>query len=40
MGSITTAANHQPALVGVAQHGMVDDTVYFTVKAAKGKGGK
>lgn len=33
MGSITTAANHQPALVAVAQHGMIDDTVYFTVKA-------
>lgn len=34
MGSITTAANHQPALVAVAQHGMLDDTVYFTVKAS------
>lgn len=32
MGSITTAANHQPALVAIAQHGMVDDIVYFTVQ--------
>ncbi|KIJ51206.1 hypothetical protein M422DRAFT_244392 [Sphaerobolus stellatus SS14] len=31
MGSITTASNHQPALVAVAQHGMLDDTIYFTV---------
>jgi hypothetical protein len=32
MGSINTAANHQPALVAVAQHGMIDDVVYFTAK--------
>ncbi|GAA5959753.1 hypothetical protein JCM3765_000090 [Sporobolomyces pararoseus] len=31
MSSINTAANHQPALVGVAQHGSLDDAVYFTV---------
>ena len=36
LGSITTAANHQPALVAVAQHGMLDDTVYFTVNKANG----
>ncbi|GAA5840066.1 hypothetical protein JCM3766R1_000664 [Sporobolomyces carnicolor] len=29
MSSINTAANHQPALVGVAQHGSLDDAVYF-----------
>ncbi|KIJ45241.1 hypothetical protein M422DRAFT_30097 [Sphaerobolus stellatus SS14] len=29
--SINTAANHQPALVPVAQHGSLDDCVYFTV---------
>jgi len=31
MASINTAANHQPALVPVAQHGSLDDAVYFTV---------
>ncbi|GAA5920148.1 hypothetical protein JCM1841_004465 [Sporobolomyces salmonicolor] len=31
MSSINTAANHQPALVAVAQHGSLDDAVYFTV---------
>jgi len=36
LASINTAANHQPALVGIAQHGHLDDMVYFTVKA-KGK---
>jgi hypothetical protein len=30
MGSINTAANHQPALVAVAQHGMLDDVVYVS----------
>ncbi|KAF8515377.1 hypothetical protein BU17DRAFT_76869 [Hysterangium stoloniferum] len=35
LGSITTAANHQPALVGVAQHGIIDDAVYFTVVKAE-----
>jgi len=31
LSSITTAANHQPVLVPVAQHGALDDTIYFTV---------
>ncbi|GAA6047143.1 hypothetical protein NBRC10513_003824 [Rhodotorula toruloides] len=31
LSSINSAANHQPALVGVAQHGSLDDAVYFTV---------
>jgi hypothetical protein len=31
MASINTAANHQPALVAVAQHGSLDDGVYFEV---------
>jgi len=31
LASINTAANHQPALVAVAQHGSLDDAVYFTV---------
>ncbi|PIL34551.1 hypothetical protein GSI_03329 [Ganoderma sinense ZZ0214-1] len=31
IASINTAANHQPALVAVAQHGALDDMVYFTV---------
>ncbi|KAI0324912.1 hypothetical protein GY45DRAFT_314956 [Cubamyces sp. BRFM 1775] len=48
LASINTAANHQPALVAVAQHGSLDDMVYFTVSdnanaggagAAAGKGG-
>lgn len=30
MFSINTAANHQPALASVAQHGSMDDGVYFT----------
>ncbi|KAK4050858.1 hypothetical protein OIV83_003280 [Microbotryomycetes sp. JL201] len=29
MSSINSAANHQPVLVGVAQHGSLDDAVYF-----------
>lgn len=29
MSSINSAANHQPALIGVAQHGSLDDAVYF-----------
>jgi len=33
LSSINTAANHQPVLVPVAQHGSLDDAVYFTVKA-------
>jgi hypothetical protein len=31
--SINTAANHQPAIVPVAQHGSLDDCVYFTASA-------
>ncbi|KZV74804.1 hypothetical protein PENSPDRAFT_166378 [Peniophora sp. CONT] len=31
LGSINSAANHQPVLVAVAQHGLLDDVVYFTV---------
>ncbi|TFK93029.1 hypothetical protein K466DRAFT_169146 [Polyporus arcularius HHB13444] len=31
LASINSAANHQPALVAVAQHGALDDMVYFTV---------
>jgi len=33
ISSINTAANHQPALVPVAQHGSLDDAVYFAVTA-------
>jgi hypothetical protein len=43
LSSINTAANHQPALVPIAQHGSLDDAVYFTVtddgKAASGATG-
>lgn len=47
LASINTATNHQPVLVSVAQHGSVDDMVYFTVSddaaaaggAAGGAGG-
>jgi hypothetical protein len=42
ISSINTAANHQPVLVPVAQHGSLDDAVYFTVtndgQAAAGSG--
>lgn len=31
LSSINTAANHQPVLVPIAQHGSLDDVVYFTV---------
>jgi hypothetical protein len=34
LSSINTAANHQPCLVGIAQHGSLDDAVYFTVSAS------
>ncbi|EGO02751.1 hypothetical protein SERLA73DRAFT_70232 [Serpula lacrymans var. lacrymans S7.3] len=34
MSTINTAMNHQPALVAVAQHGSLDDAVYFTVVAS------
>jgi len=33
LSSINTAANHQPVLVPIAQHGSLDDAVYFTVSA-------
>jgi len=33
LSSINTAANHQPCLVPIAQHGSLDDAVYFTVNA-------
>jgi len=36
LSSINTAANHQPVLVPIAQHGSLDDAVYFTVNAASG----
>ena len=32
IASINSAANHQPVLVAVAQHGGLDDMVYFTVQ--------
>jgi len=32
LASINAAANHQPTLVAVAQHGSLDDMVYFTVE--------
>ncbi|KAI0072368.1 hypothetical protein K474DRAFT_1667906 [Panus rudis PR-1116 ss-1] len=32
ISTINSAANHQPALVAIAQHGSLDDVVYFTVK--------
>jgi len=31
LSSINTAANHQPCIVPVAQHGSLDDAVFFTV---------
>jgi hypothetical protein len=34
VSSINTAANHQPVLVPVAQHGSLDDVAYFTVSAS------
>ncbi|KAH7912983.1 hypothetical protein BJ138DRAFT_1124720 [Hygrophoropsis aurantiaca] len=34
MSTINTAMNHQPVLVPVAQHGSLDDAIYFTVVAA------
>jgi len=33
MASINTSSNHQPAVVPIAQHGSLDDAVYFTVTA-------
>ncbi|EJD04995.1 uncharacterized protein FOMMEDRAFT_79989, partial [Fomitiporia mediterranea MF3/22] len=32
LASINAAANHQPVLVAVAQHGSLDDMIYFTVE--------
>lgn len=32
LASINTAANHQPVLVSVAQHGSLDDMIYFTAE--------
>ena len=32
LASINAAANHQPVLVAIAQHGSLDDMVYFTVQ--------
>jgi len=46
LSSINTAANHQPVIVPIAQHGSLDDAIYFTVTAdgkpvaAPGSGGK
>ncbi|KAK0201037.1 hypothetical protein DFS33DRAFT_1265747 [Desarmillaria ectypa] len=31
LSSINAAANHQPVIVAIAQHGSLDDVVYFTV---------
>ncbi|KAF5377155.1 hypothetical protein D9615_006378 [Tricholomella constricta] len=43
LSSINSAANHQPVLVPVAQHGSLDDVVYFTLtddgKPAQAAGG-
>lgn len=36
LASINTAANHQPVLGPIAQHGTFDDAVYFTVGGAAG----
>jgi len=38
LSSINTDANHTPILVAVAQHGSLDDVVYFTVGAAPAGG--
>ncbi|KAI0771049.1 hypothetical protein BD413DRAFT_493228 [Trametes elegans] len=32
LASINAAANHQPVLVAIAQHGSLDDMIYFTVE--------
>lgn len=31
LSSINTAANHQPALVPIAQHGSLDDVIYVSI---------
>lgn len=33
LASINTASNHQPVIVPIAQHGSLDDHIYFTVTA-------
>ncbi|KAG2160120.1 uncharacterized protein EDB93DRAFT_1113528 [Suillus bovinus] len=38
MSTIVSAMNHQPVLVAVAQHGSLDDQIYFTVAAASQNG--
>ncbi|TFY53333.1 hypothetical protein EVG20_g10164 [Dentipellis fragilis] len=38
LASINAAANHQPVLVAIAQHGSLDDMVYFTVGGAGNAG--
>ncbi|KDQ06754.1 hypothetical protein BOTBODRAFT_140781 [Botryobasidium botryosum FD-172 SS1] len=30
-GTVNTASNHQPILASVAQHGLINDVIYFTV---------
>lgn len=39
LSSINTASNHQPVLVPIAQHGSLDDAVYFTVSDGGKQGG-
>ena len=34
LASINTAANHQPVLVAVAQHGSLDDMVYVSIRCS------
>lgn len=36
LSSINSAGNHQPVLAPIAQHGSLDDAVYFTVGGAGG----
>lgn len=37
LSSINTSSNHQPVIAPVAQHGSLDDAIYFTVTANGGK---
>jgi hypothetical protein len=39
LSSINSASNHQPVLVPIAQHGSLDDAIYFTVSAKGAAGG-
>ncbi|KAH7926196.1 hypothetical protein BV22DRAFT_375416 [Leucogyrophana mollusca] len=39
ISTINTASNHQPLLVPIAQHGSLDDAVYFTVSNNGASGG-